>query len=749
MGSELRFTRQGRSYLDPCVPGYRQGSDHGADGVIRRLLLLVPQVVTCSSRCSRRPVVDARRFLGFVAEACLSEDAAGGLLDLVEEFGGLQEVLQRFRAKNDPLPHTSWRAAAPELTRPRRAGPREAIRWTQENLQANGAHHSVSLVSVQKMAISDDGVMPFLEEARQGTQRFPFGRWVYSAHSYEISADGVFTQKLRNGKTARGQLCQDSVTPWAWSVMLSEGGQIAFQLTRHCQLRSMYVRNDQSKAGTADHAGMLGLMNELSAKRAWTASLKGIMEFAINAQLTDEMLAKCVGAVHKIFEWVDEFNERYKSFSRCSNPQFDSFMQEVAESVTTFIRAGDLHDPRRTPRLVVATNFIRCLFQRWPYVTKMTYYLTTTEYHSSLQACRDTYSTMLRASQGKLHACFANMGEENLESLLKQLEALAEREEKDAKELPYARLLEIAAYISTRLHQMLPLTEHQNKFFNLEYLLVTSANQAPDRASFGLEVAPYMGLAATCACDAELAAERLADPWPWAEVTAPFSTKLGACVSESVPVCAKECIHRVSPAADLCCVPSAALACCLLYFPRLPVTTISEEAGASFVEHFLWPLLQSRDFPSPDLQRLVTWAVVMRLERWSCREALVFLHGLWRAALFGGQHISAYGFAQAKEEPFIRQLQSQLALTTALVDACKRTPRFLQQMTVDLAAADWMDREMRCNVSIRLIHSSLGAGGLHLELDEWEALMEQYIGTCRLPDLLQLVLQSLRPPHDE
>ena len=396
------------------------------------------------------------------------------------------------------------------------------------------------------MAISDDGVMPFLEEARQGTQRFPFGRWVYSAHSYEISADGVFTQKLRNGKTARGQLCQDSVTPWAWSVMLSEGGQIAFQLTRHCQLRSMYVRNDQSKAGTADHAGMLGLMNELSAKRAWTASLKGIMEFAINAQLTDEMLAKCVGAVHKIFEWVDEFNERYKSFSRCSNPQFDSFMQEVAESVTTFIRAGDLHDPRRTPRLVVATNFIRCLFQRWPYVTKMTYYLTTTEYHSSLQACRDTYSTMLRASQGKLHACFANMGEENLESLLKQLEALAEREEKDAKELPYARLLEIAAYISTRLHQMLPLTEHQNKFFNLEYLLVTSANQAPDRASFGLEVAPYMGLAATCACDAELAAERLADPWPWAEVTAPFSTKLGACVSESVPVCAKECIHRVS-----------------------------------------------------------------------------------------------------------------------------------------------------------------------------------------------------------
>ena len=370
------------------------------------------------------------------------------------------------------------------------------------------------------MAISDDGVVPFLEEARQGTQRFPFGRWVYNAYSYEISADGVFTQKLRNGKTARGQLCQDSVTPWAWSVQLSEGGQIALQLTRQCQLRGLYVRNDQSKASTADHAGMLGLMNELSAKNAWTASLKGIMEFAINTvQLTDELLAKCVGAVHKIFEWVDEFNERYKSFSRCSNPQFDSFMQEVAESVTIFIRAGDLHDPKRTPRLVVATNFIRCLFQRWPYVTKMTYYLTTTTFHSSLQACRDTYSRMLRASQGKLHACFANMGEENLESLLKQLEALAEREEKDAKELPYARLLEMAAYISTRLHQMLPLTEHQNKFFNLEYLLVTSANQAPDRASFGLEVAPYMGLAATCACDAELAAERLADTWPWAGAT--------------------------------------------------------------------------------------------------------------------------------------------------------------------------------------------------------------------------------------
>ena len=117
---------------------------------------------------------------------------------------------------------------------------------------------------------------------------------------------------------------------------------------------------------------------------------------------------------------------------------------------------------------------------------------------------------MLRASQGQLHALMGNLGERNLRLLRRQLEALAEREEEEVKELPYARLLEMAAEISTRLHQVLPLTDGD---FNLEYLLYSSANQAPDRATFHVEVAPYMGLAATSACDRKEAAARLADSW--------------------------------------------------------------------------------------------------------------------------------------------------------------------------------------------------------------------------------------------
>ena len=363
------------------------------------------------------------------------------------------------------------------------------------------------------MAISEDGIECLLEEARHGTLLFPCGRWVYASGSYEIAADGEFKQKLRSGITIRGRLIQDESSPWMWSVLLEDGGQIEFHLTSECQLRAFCVRHGQQIRTASNHAGMLNLMNDLDAKRAWTVGLNGITDFAIqNVHLTDDMLATCVQAVHKIFEWVDGFNQRYKSISGYDNPQFNSFMQDISEAVAERIRAGGIHDPRRTPRLILATHFIRCLFQRWPYVTKSCMLMATT-YHVALKACRDAYSQMLCASRGKLHACFSTLGEENLCSLLKQLEALAEREEKDAKELPYARLLEMSACISARLHQMLPLTEKESKYFNLEYLLLSSANHAPDLASFSLDVARYMGLAATNACDEELAAKRLAESW--------------------------------------------------------------------------------------------------------------------------------------------------------------------------------------------------------------------------------------------
>ncbi|CAE7843518.1 unnamed protein product [Symbiodinium necroappetens] len=106
---------------------------------------------------------------------------------------------------------------------------------------------------MQTMEASEDCIESSLEEARRGTQRFPYGRWTHINASYEISAAGVFTERLQPGQTARGQLRQHEATPWAWSVQLSEDprnvGQISFQLTEECQLRSVYVDENGHKKG--------------------------------------------------------------------------------------------------------------------------------------------------------------------------------------------------------------------------------------------------------------------------------------------------------------------------------------------------------------------------------------------------------------------------------------------------------------------------------------------------------------------
>ena len=267
----------------------------------------------------------------------------------------------------------------------------------------------------------------------------------------------------------------------------------------------------------SSHVGMLDLMHERAAKKAWESALNGIIECAVGeTSLADDTLLRCAQAIHQVFDLVDGFNERYKVHKGVGNPAFEAFMLNVAESATGVIRASS-----HSARLVLSTHFIRCLFQRLEYINKRFYYTfwKETSCYSAMKLCRDNYSQMLRASQGKLHAHLANLGERNLDILLEQLEALAAREEEEVKELPYARILEMAAEISTRLHQVLPLTDEASSHstphspLNLEYLLCSSAHQAPDRATFHLEVAPYMGLAATSACDTEEAAKRLAAPW--------------------------------------------------------------------------------------------------------------------------------------------------------------------------------------------------------------------------------------------
>ena len=367
------------------------------------------------------------------------------------------------------------------------------------------------------MEASDDGIEQLLADARRGTQRYPNGRWRYNnSAEYVITVEGIFQLKLPSGKTMSGQLIQDKTTPWAWSTQISDGGRIEFCLTSEGWLRFCAIPKDGTPIkSTAEHTGNSILMRQIAAKKAWVVSLNRIVDLALKPvdlqHLGDIQLARCVDSLHTIFKWVDEYNERYKAFTKYANPEFDSFMEEVAESVTRMIKSGGEHDPKRASRLVVGTHFIRCLFQRWPYINKP--YFSTTTCQTAMKTCSEAYSTMLRASMGRIHAYVANLGEQNLAHLLNQLSSLAEREEKDAKELPYARLLEMAACISARMHQRLPLTERESKSFNLEYLLSSSANQAGDTASFNLEVAPYMGLAATSGYDGELAARRLCEPW--------------------------------------------------------------------------------------------------------------------------------------------------------------------------------------------------------------------------------------------
>ena len=372
-------------------------------------------------------------------------------------------------------------------------------------------------------------------EARHATLPFPFGRWVNQHCSFDITLEGTFEQRAGQ-RTIRGQLRKDAKNPWRprlrgmfcvpskacepwknlllqncrWTGELTGDRRITFDLTEECVLRGLCRFSDGKELKTrSDHAGSShDLMRELpKARHSWESALNGIIECVLgDTNLADDTLLRCVQAIHEVFQLVDEFNTRYKAHKRFDNPEFDAFMQQVAESTSKVIRTSS-----RSARLVLSTHFIRCLFQRLVYISKRTYYLwRETTVYGALKQCRDNYGEMLRASQGQLHALMGNLGERNLRLLRRQLEALAEREEEEVKELPYARLLEMAAEISTRLHQVLPLTDGD---FNLEYLLYSSANQAPDRATFHIEVAPYMGLAATSACDRKEAAARLADSW--------------------------------------------------------------------------------------------------------------------------------------------------------------------------------------------------------------------------------------------
>ena len=159
------------------------------------------------------------------------------------------------------------------------------------------------------------------------------------------------------------------------------------------------------------------------------------------------------------------------------------------------------------------------------------------------------------------------------------------------------------------------------------------------------------------------------------------------------------------------------------------------------MKQLLWPLFQQRHFASPDLQRLLTWAVSMRLERLPCKEAFSFMQGVWRAIFEAGRNLSMVREDAAKAF-FAQQLQSHFAFGIALTDACKRTPQMVEKVLVDLASAAWMSKDVCCHASMRLVHNT---PGLRLDVEKWHGLLAQCSGASRVPELLLLALQSLRP----
>ena len=92
---------------------------------------------------------------------------------------------------------------------------------------------------------------------------------------------------------------------------------------------------------------------------------------------------------------------------------------------------------------------------------------------------------------------------------------------------------------------------------------------------------------------------------------------------------------------------------------------------------------------------------------------------------------------------FVQQLRNHSALAVTLEDSCKSIPRVINKMLVELARADWMDAEVRCNASMVFVRQ--GGNQCPLDVNQWAELLESYAGARRRPELLQSAMQSLKP----
>ena len=194
---------------------------------------------------------------------------------------------------------------------------------------------------------------------------------------------------------------------------------------------------------------------------------------------------------------IDDYNAMFRRLAKRDNPQFDNFMTKMAELLCDTLGATN-YGVNWPQRFVFATHLLRCLFQRWCYVTPSESYYFVSHQPSkvirSLEACRERYGEALRAHQGKLDQLLEGINGESLVLLLEQLEGLVAKDE--ARTLQFAGLLEMAAILANCLGKALPANQRQQPRFNLEELLAVCAAQAGDHETFGREVAPFLALAA-------------------------------------------------------------------------------------------------------------------------------------------------------------------------------------------------------------------------------------------------------------
>ena len=157
----------------------------------------------------------------------------------------------------------------------------------------------------------------------------------------------------------------------------------------------------------------------------------------------------------------------------------------------------------------------------------------------------------------------------------------------------------------------------------------------------------------------------------------------------------------------------------------------------------LRPLLCARHFATPDLNRLLAWAVSIQLDRqWQCHEILRFMQCVCREVL--SLRDARMLETDLTKGRFVQQIRDHTAFAVVLTDACKQFPRAIHKMLLELAQADWMDKEVRCDASIPLVHASANGGHL-LDVNQWTGLLMSYSGARRHSDLLQSALQSLKP----